>query len=113
MQTFITSVKSPTVGVAAPRGDVQGSPIGKRVRLGAAVLGAGLLVGMAALTLACSGNEAQAMGAPPPTSGSADVPIAGGAGSTITQTPAPSTPAIASASPTAKADPWKGGWSGR
>jgi hypothetical protein len=103
MQTFITGVKSPTVGVEAPREHVQGSPIGKRIRLAAAVLGGGLFVGMAALTLAFSGNEAQA------TSAGAGGPIAGGAGETITQTTAPSTLAIPRASPTLKSAPWMGG----
>jgi hypothetical protein len=107
MQPFITSVESSTVELEAPRADVQGPPIGKRIRLAGAVLGAGLFVGMAALTIAFSGTAAQA------TSAGAGGLILGGAGDTKTQTTAPSTVSIPSASPTMKSSPWRGGWSGR
>lgn len=63
-----------------------------RVKSVVAVIGGFVVVGMGVLTVAVGGSEAHAK-------------VIGGSGDTVTQTTPPSTPAIASATPTLKAPP--------
>lgn len=94
--------------------------IGKCLKIGAAMVGAGFFVGMAGLTVAFGGNEAYATGpTPPPTeppsatlgatvTGGAAATVVGGAGATTIQSTAPSTLATVMASPTVFATPFVG-----
>ena len=63
-----------------------------RVKTVVAIIGGFVVVGMGVLTVAVGGTEAHAK-------------VIGGSGDTVTQTTPPSTPAIASATPTVKAPP--------